>query len=75
MGSNRDFELLSRTSSDVLQQLHTELKHASNDGLHVNGGNHLNDPANGALVQQLSQMYGTLYEGVHGKLNLMFGRR
>ena len=71
VGSNRDFELLSRTSSDVLQQLHTELKHASNDGLHVNGGNHLNDPANGALVQQLSQMYGTLYEGVHGKLNLM----
>ena len=71
VGSNRDFELLSRNSSDVLQQLHTELKHASNDGLHVNGGNHLNDPANGALVQQLSQMYGTLYEGVHGKLNLM----
>ena len=70
-GSTASFERLQRNSSDVLKQLQTELKHASNDGLHGKGGNLLNDPAAGTLVKKLSQMYGTLYAGVHGKLNLL----
>jgi hypothetical protein len=70
-GSTADFERLQRKSINVLQQLRTELKYASNDGLHGNGGNLLNDPANGALVKKLSHLYGTLYEGVNGKLNIM----
>ena len=68
------FEQLQQDSNDALSELLLQLKHARNDGLHVNGGNQLNDPAKGTLVKKLSRTYELLYQGVHGKLDILLER-
>ena len=65
------FEELQRQGSIMLDRLRKELRETRNDGIHTSGGNKLQDPAVGVHIQKLSKLYSSLYEGVHGSLNLM----
>ena len=65
------FEALQRQGSVMLERLRKELRETRDDGIHTDGGNRLRDPAVGNSVQELGKLYSSLYEGVHGSLNLM----
>ena len=66
------FEALQRQGSAMLERLRKELRETRDDGIHTDGGNRLRDPAVGDSVRELGKLYSSLYEGVHGSLNLMF---